>query len=467
MYGINQQRTAGTIRSRLMAALSLGLLSLLLVAAILPGEVYAQQRRVVVVDDSQPALDAKTREAIIDAVTKTLNEEYVFPEVAQKMEAHVRQKLGDGAYERVAALHEFTELLTRDLRSICHDRHLGVRVEEPRPTGAPARDEEEEAKRRLEELRSQNFGFKKLELLPGNIGYVDLRMFAHATHGGDTAVAAMNFLAHCDAIIFDLRRNGGGSPSMIQLITSYFYEEPVHLNSFYIRHDDSTKQFWTQSRVQGSRLSDVPIYVLTSRRTFSGAEEFTYNLKNLERATIIGETTGGGAHPVNFRRFDELNVSMSVPFGRAINPITGTNWEGTGIEPHIAVPAAEALEVARIEAMKALLAKETDETRRAELEWAVQGLEAQNKPLKLTATDLKSYVGDFGPRSIRLEKGHLVYKRGDQPQHRMIPMGQDLFGIDDIDYFRIRFDRDSSGTVTKLIGLYDNGHSDFHERSGS
>jgi len=139
-------------------------------------------------------------------------------------------------------------------------------------------------------------------------------------HAGGTAVAAMKFLGNCDAVIIDLRDNGGGSPSMIQLISSYFLDESTHRNSFYIRKTDEMKQFWSYEHVDGKRLTDAPVCILTSNYTFSGAEEFTDNMKNLERATIIGETTGGGAHPTERKLFAGLCVKISVPFGRAVNP---------------------------------------------------------------------------------------------------------------------------------------------------
>jgi C-terminal processing protease CtpA/Prc len=155
----------------------------------------------------------------------------------------------------------------------------------------------------------------------------------------------MNFLANVDALIFDLRGNGGGDPKMIAFISTYLFDEPTHLNDLYNRKEDSTTQYWTLPYVPGKRLSGKPVFVLTSKRTFSGAEEFSYNLKNLKRATIIGEVTGGGAHPVSGHRIDD-HFMIGVPFARAVNPISGTNWEGTGVTPDVEVPAAEALDVA-------------------------------------------------------------------------------------------------------------------------
>jgi hypothetical protein len=276
----------------------------------------------------------------------------------------------------------------------------------------------------------------------------------------------MNFLANADALIVDLRQNGGGSPSMIQLISSYFFAEPVHLNSFYIRREDKMDQFWTQAWVAGPKLTEVPIWVLTSGRTFSAAEEFTYNLKNLERATIVGETTGGGAHPVDNHTFPELGVQMSLPFGRAVNPITETNWEGTGIEPHVAVPADQALTVAHRDALAKLRDAAEDPERQAFLSWALESLELELEPVSLDPAALPAYVGDYGPRRVRLADGALTYQRGDGPLYRLVPMGGDRFALQDNDRFRIRFERDGAGRVVTLVGLYDDGSEEPSSRSG-
>jgi retinol-binding protein 3 len=437
----------------------------LVFAAVLMSTAHAQRRVVVGSDDRK--VDAAARAEIIDEVTEALNEVYIFPEKAAEMEELVRFKLKEGAYDDVTSLMAFSELLTRDLRAICKDRHLRVMPSAPRSeTEEQGPSPDEERAQRLAEQRYRNFGFEKVERLAGNIGYIDLRMFADAADGGDTAIAALNFLAHCDALIVDLRQNGGGSPSMIQLISSYLFDEPQHLNSFYIRNTDTTRQFWTHALVEGPRLSDVPVYVLTSRFTFSAAEEFTYNLKNMERATIIGETTGGGAHPVEFRRFVDCGVEMSLPYGRAISPITKTNWEGTGIAPHIKVSAPEALDVARLEAMKKLVDQVTDGGKKKMIEWAMKTLEAARNPVSLSPGKLKPFVGVFGPRTITLEKGSLFYKRDNRPGYELVPMGGDLFGLNGLEYFRIQFVRDGSGKVSKLVGLYDNGLSDTNDRSG-
>ncbi|HEX4963379.1 MAG TPA: S41 family peptidase [Thermoanaerobaculia bacterium] len=415
-----------------------------------------------------PAVNAQDRAAIIDDVTAALNETYVFPETAKKMEEHVRRQLKSGAYDRLGTLEAFTQKLTEDLRSVSHDLHLGVVWDPEPPEGEKGGPTPEQLQARFAaESRRDNYCFRKAEHLAGNVGYLKFDCFAPAELAGGAAVAAMGFLSGSDALIFDLRDNGGGSPSMIQLITSYLMGgERTHLNSFYIRKGDKTEQYWTQSWVPGPRMPDVPVFVLTSGRTFSAAEEFTYNLKNLKRATIVGETTGGGAHPVDLHRVKGYPVSMRLPFGRAVNPITGTNWEGTGVEPDVKVPAADALAVAHSRALTAVAEKATDPAQKASVEFVRNVLEDRRKPATLSAAELQAFAGTYGPRTINLEDGALWYQRGKGRKHRLLPVGQDRFLVGDLDDFRLRFERDPSGKVIRLVGLYFDGNEEANARDG-
>jgi hypothetical protein len=206
---------------------------------------------------------------------------------------------------------------------------------------------------------------RRVERLAGNVGYLELDGFLDAEAAAGPAAAAMTFLANTDALIIDLRRNGGGSPHGVALLCSYLFdaEKPVHLNSLYWRRGNRTEEFWTRKDVAGPRYVGKDVYVLTSARTFSAAEEFTYNLQCLKRATVVGETTGGGAHPGGGFPLGEHFV-MFVPTGRAINPITKTNWEGIGVKPDLAVPADKALEAAHERAVQKLLEKVPDEDAR-------------------------------------------------------------------------------------------------------
>ena len=209
--------------------------------------------------------------------------------------------------------------------------------------------------------RIDNYGFKEARILDGNVGYLKFNYFSAAQEAFQVAVGAMAFLANCDALIIDLRENGGGNPEMIQLLSSYFFAgEPRHLNSFYYRLDEKTEQYWTLPYVPGSKLAETDLYILTSSYTFSGAEEFTYNLKNMKRATIVGETTGGGAHPVKMEILND-DFIISVPYARAVNPISKTNWEGDGHRARRQGHGRPGFEKAQAMALEKLAAKEKDE----------------------------------------------------------------------------------------------------------
>jgi len=295
-------------------------------------------------------LDAAARAHVIDGAIKMLAEFYVFPDVVKKMADDLRAHEKRRAYDALTDGNDFASTLTRDLQGVSHDRHLRV-VYSPvlRPPGEPERSPDAEAAMR-KSLEKGNCGFERAEHLPPNVGYLKFNFFADPEICGPTAIAAMNFLANSDALIIDLRENGGGQPSMIAFISSYLFGEPTHLNDIYNRKENSTTQYWTVPYVPGKRFLDKPVFVLTSHKTFSGAEEFSYNLKNLKRAMLIGETTGGGAHPTGPHSIDD-HFTIHVPFARAINPITKTNWEEAGVEPDVKVPAdgalAEALKRAR------------------------------------------------------------------------------------------------------------------------
>jgi hypothetical protein len=411
-------------------------------------------------DAKAPTLDQAQKQAIVDEISTLLNKNYIFAETAKKLEDALRTKLAAGDFANVNEAPAFAQAVSQLLLDVGKDRHMGFAY-----NPAMAEDlrrlmgrSEEEAKkvreRQLEEARRDNFGFRKVERLPGNIGYIDFRVFQSPADAGATAVAAMNFLAYCDAVIVDLRQNGGGDPAQIQLISSYFFDEPVHLNDLYARATDRTENYWTLPYVPGAKAVGADLYILTSARTFSGAEEFTYNMKNLKRATVIGETTGGGAHPTD-TMIVQHDFLLRVPFARAINPVSKTNWEGTGVTPDVAVPAAQAFDRAYAMAVEKLAAKATGPGRKAEYEWILDGEKAKQNPPRVDAKVLKIYAGVYGERKVTFENGALFYQRTG-PKYRLVPMTATLFALDGLDYFRVEFTV-KEGKAVELVGLYDNG----------
>jgi hypothetical protein len=350
---------------------------------LIPTDLCGQQPK------SQPdmTIDAATRSAVIDSLLKRLNEAYVFPETAKKMEADVRDRVKKNEYDGIDSAQKFAEKLTADLQAVSNDKHLRVRyseraIPERKPQSEPTAEQKADFDRQMKRL---NYGFEKVERLSGNIGYIDLRGFMDPQGRVETVAAAMNLVNNTDALIFDLRQNGGGDPEMVKVICSYLFgDKAVHLNDLYWRPGNKTEEFWTTPAVAGKKYGNKDVYVLTSNRTFSGAEEFSYNLKNLKRATIVGETTGGGAHPGGMERLGD-HFGVFVPTGRAINAITKTNWEGTGVEPDVKVPKEQALKTAYLMALNKSLANTKDEQLKSGLKGLIEQTQKELDEMKVVA----------------------------------------------------------------------------------
>lgn len=397
---------------------------------------------------------SKIRTAVIQDIVRLAREKYVDPEIGEEIASQIQTKLEDGEYDEITQESDLALRLTMDLRSISSDCHWSVAYD---PKGAadqvdPENEiDEDRMARYLEMARKTNYGFERVERLKGNVGYIDLRRFDPSEYGGETAVAAMNFVANCDALVFDLRQNHGGYPSMVQLITSYLFDSKSrHINTFYYRPTDDTQQFWTFPHVPGKRRPDIPVYVLISSITGSGAEEFAYNLRYMERATLIGETTLGAAHPVT-KEIVQRDFDVRLPYGRPINPVTGSNWEGTGVEPHIAVPAEDALKIAHLNAVERHTAKCQDENERYYLSWTAEIIESDYSPVMLDKTDLSRCAGEFGERRFLIENGDLFYGHQDFPESwKLLPMTKTRFRLDEDMKFEFILGEDGKASAIKI-----------------
>lgn len=300
-------------------------------------------------------LSTKEKNTIASSIQTHLKETYIDIDLSNKMISELNKNVKSKRYKDIIDPSEFSQVLTEDLQHISKDLHLKVRFE-PKRIAQKKRTISEDMQLQMEkrmamQLAEINYGFTETKILNGNIGYLNLRMFADTKYAKEAATAAMNFLSNTNAIIIDLRTNGGGVPSMMQLLSSYFLDKtPVLLSDFYERKTDTKTQMYSLVNVSGKRSINKPIYILTSKNTFSAAEAFTYTLKHLDKAIVVGEVTKGGANRTKRINIDD-KFSISVPYIESIHPITKTNWEGKGVQPDIKTTEKDAFVTAYIDAV--------------------------------------------------------------------------------------------------------------------
>jgi retinol-binding protein 3 len=321
------------------------------------------------------AAEAPSRREVAEAVAATVQSVYVFPGKGAAAARLIRRRAASGVYDRLATAKAFVEALTSDLYSVTRDKHLVVRWS---AAGYPAAGDALTADpavraNELRQMKRSNYSMARAEVLAGNVGYLKIDQFHAAEDAGATLSAAMAFLANTDALIFDLRNNRGGDSAAVALAISYLVPPQTHLVSFQSRGGAKEAQSWSVPFVLGGPWSTSrAVYVLTSEKTFSAGEEFAYDLQQLKRATIIGVRSRGGANPGVIQPISD-HFRMFVPNEAAINPITGTNWEGVGVVPDVIVAPAQALATAHRLALEALLAK-ANAADKPELEEALAGL---------------------------------------------------------------------------------------------
>jgi hypothetical protein len=367
-----QEHQAG-IR-RLRRELSLRLPPARLLEFTVPGP---DAERITLADDPALASEPVPVAEAVTVMAGLLRTHYVFPDRGAAAATALETSLAAGEYDGLDD-EALAGKLTSQLYEVCHDRHLRVRVRPswagaggpgrpgrpgrgrpgrggPGRGGVPGRPPRPDW---LERHGPHGYGIHRVERLDGDVGYLDLHGVADPEDGGRAIAAAMELVAGTGALIIDLRQNHGGSPDGVVFWLSYLFPGPdTHLNDIFDAGTGETKQFWTLAHLPGDRYLDRPVYVLTSQETFSGGEDFAYSLQAQGRAEVIGETTGGGAHPTEGNPVTPTLVLM-LPHARSVNPVTGTNWEGTGVTPDVAVPAAEAFGVAYGKALRHLLTQE-------------------------------------------------------------------------------------------------------------
>ena len=392
-------------------------------------------------------LDLQSRNAIIDTIITCFNVNYVYPEVAIALKDSISQRNHEGGYSKFTDLEEFLNSLSSDIRKITRDKHIGITYIE-HSDSETGQSKHSLLSDQLNEKKRKNFNFRKVEWMPGNIGYIRFDIFEDPQYAGETAASAMNFVNNCDAVIVDLRYNNGGEEKMVRYLASYFFTEPTLLNSRYFTKQDSTVQSWTDSYVPGKKLIDRDIYILTSSNTASGAEAFTYILKNYDKAIVVGEKTSGAAHWVEYFYYSSLKLEIKLPVARPINPVTKTDWEKTGIKPDIEIPEHMALDKAYILELEKLIKTNTDKSKLRELEWYKMIALERSKNEVVSKSDLNQYVGEYEKLKFLVKNNYLFWHQGEKEEFILIPISRDHFIFDDSDDYMVKFVRNKKDIVS-------------------
>jgi C-terminal processing protease CtpA/Prc len=288
---------------------------------------------------------------VIDETTRLLTEHYVFPEIAKQLADLLQRRLAEGAYD-VDGAEELSRLVTADLQSVNNDKHLRLKHH---ADPVPPKEMEATLASIRRDFDTSLGGAPRVELLDGGIAVVELApMLFPLDWAAEPLSAALTLASRARALIVDLRGNRGGDPDTVAFVCSYLLDERTHLNTMYWRDGERSEQSWSLPHVPGARFGgSKPLYVLSSDSTFSAAEELAYDLQQLGRAVVVGERTRGGAHPCKGWTVHP-HLEATVPTGRAINPVSGANWEGTGVQPDVPCAAAESLDQAHALALARL-----------------------------------------------------------------------------------------------------------------
>lgn len=404
-------------------------------------------------------LEAAEPRAVVERIADEIAARYFDPAKGAELAAELKAEAARGAYDRYAEPLDLAQALTARLKPA--DGHFNVSwsAAPPPMAGGPRPP-------RIDIDRRQNYGFRSVERLPGNLALVTMGFFAHFESpdapAKAAADAAMAMTAGADAIIFDLRDNGGGSPAMVGYLAGHFAPAGADIyNTFKSRGPDEYERPPAEP-LTGRRL-ETPVYILVSGRTASAAESFAYTLQAAGRAIVVGEPSAGGANPGDLARIGDGFV-VFISQGSPVNPITRRNWEGDGVQPDLRVPAGAALVTAEQAALTRLAEAQPAEPVRTELRWA---LEMLSPAAAAPQEALSAYAGAYGVRTVQLQDGRLWVAQDRRPALALKPLGQDVFGVEGAAVpVRIRFDRGANGEVTGLVQMSPDGRMVRYARTG-
>lgn len=397
-------------------------------------------------------LSLEAQKEAIQNLSNLLAKHYIFPEKAEKAILALQNNYNNRKYQSLSSYDAFADQITKDLQEITQDKHLNLGYK------PDVVKEIKQANTITEPLKNrakdENYGFSELKILGGNIGYLRLNDFHSPQEAAETFFGALSFFANSYALIIDLRYNNGGDGAMNQLIFSQLYsaDTTVHINSFYDRATNMISEMWTIPSIKGKRFPNLPVYVLTSKQTFSAAEELAYCLQTLKRGKVIGEQTKGGANSGNLHMVSDIFVSF-IPDGRAINPVTKSNWEGVGVTPDIKVSATDALNTAHLEAIENLAKNAKDSTEKQLFYWNLATYTAIAKPHKVSLDKVKKLVGTYGVRKIFLQENTLYYQRDGKQPMQLFAIDENNFAIAELPNIHLKFsvEKDKSVILTMIF----------------
>jgi len=310
------------------------------------------QSSILLLQTKMEPLKNKDKKELIEEISDLLRDNYVFPVLGGKYAQEIITMYKSGEFDSISDPKEFGEKVTAALQKLTKDKHVLFRLIEASDLGESKEGSLHHPVRYFRLGQDEHLGIFRLDWIENEIGYMDYRRFYYHNEAKEILINAIKFLSTANAIIIDLRENQGGSGKLIPLLCSYFLPHPTQLTGTYYRNEDITQEWWTLEKVVGKRLLDVPLFLLIGKNTFSAAEYLAYDLKVRKRATLIGESTKGGAHSVDLFQVEDY-FEIYIPTARAVNPVTGRNWEGTGVIPNVKVPSESALDTAIVLAKKA------------------------------------------------------------------------------------------------------------------
>jgi len=399
-------------------------------------------------------LTAQMRAQIVAGLADQLTQHYVYPDDAPDIVAGVQKALADGDYDQLTEPNDFARQLSTDLVRITQDQHFSVAYLPETDSETLFENDDEAIARRA------NFGFERLEILPGNIGYIRFDYFPDPEVAYPLLTSAIGFVENTDALIFDLRYNNGGYLETAQFLASHLFssEKDQALFRYFYNDDGQTirRSQWVMAAIPGKRRPDVPVYVLTSSTSFSAAEWMAFSLQELERATIVGQQTTGAAHPVDRFRIDDRFV-VQLPIGKIFGPVSGKDFEGSGVAPDRLVESHAALETAYALALNAIAA----DSEAKDVDWLLT-LARSPEPAEV-ARDIAAIQGRYDGRSFTLEEGTLMYRWRERFSLALIPLGDGLFKVEGTEDYRFRLSYED-GQVNGILREFRDGQSVFYAK---